>query len=81
MIAERLPELKSFSMEEKWQLVDELQEELLMNDPTMQEPLKSEIVAALERSRENYLDHPESAISLEELTRRIRSLKKVGHRG
>ena len=76
MIAERLPELKSFSMEEKWQLVDELQEELLMNDPTMQEPLKGEIVATLERSRQHYLDHPESAISLEELTGRIRSLKK-----
>jgi hypothetical protein len=76
MIAERLPELKSFSVEEKWQLVDELQEELLMNDPTMQEPLKSEIVAALERSRRHYLDHPESAISLGELTGRIRSLKK-----
>ena len=76
MIAERLPALMSFSREEKWQLVAELQEELMADDPTEQEPLKSEIGAALERSRHHYSAHPESALTLDELTQKVRSLKK-----
>jgi hypothetical protein len=76
MIAERLPELQKFSKEEKWQLMVELEEELLGDDPTEQEPLKSEISEALERGRQHYLAHPESAMTLGQLTERIRSLKK-----
>jgi hypothetical protein len=76
MIAERLPQLLNFSKEEKWQVMVELQEELLADDPTEQEPLKSEIVAEMERRYEHYLAHPESAITLDQLTAKIRGLKK-----
>ena len=76
MIAERLPQLLSFSKEEKWQVMAELQDEFLSDDPTEQEPLKSEIIAGLERGYQNYLAHPESAITLDQLTQKVRSLKK-----
>lgn len=76
MIAERLPELQKFSKEEKWQLVVELQDELLADDPTEQEPLKSEIVAELERRHQHYLEHPETAVPWEEVSRRMRAQKK-----
>ncbi len=61
----------SFSKEEKWQVFEELQEELLADDPTMHEPMKSEIVAALERRWQHYLAHPESAMTLDEARRRM----------
>lgn len=78
MITERLPELQKFSKEEKWQLVVELQDELLADDPTEQEPLKSEIVAELERRHQHYLEHPETAVPWEEVSRRMRAQKKSG---
>ncbi len=61
----------SFSKEEKWQVFGELQEELLADDSTMHEPLKSEIVAELERRWQHYLTHPESAMTLDEARRRM----------
>lgn len=76
MIAERFPGLMSISAHERWQVVNELQEGLLAEYSTEKEPLKSEIVAALERSLEHYHQHPESAISLDELTRRIKAQDK-----
>jgi hypothetical protein len=71
MIAERLPELLSFSKEEKWQVFEELREELLADDPTLHEPFKSEIVAELEQRWQHYLAHPESAMTLDEARRRM----------
>jgi hypothetical protein len=76
MIAERLPELMKFSVEEKWQVMVELEEELMTNDPTSQDPLKSEITAELERGWKHYLEHPESAVTLDELSQKVRLLKK-----
>ncbi|MBX7209000.1 MAG: addiction module protein [Verrucomicrobiaceae bacterium] len=74
MIAERLPQLLTFTKEEKRQLVAELQEELDDDDdPTMQEPLKSEILAELERRYQHYLAHPETAMTVEESRRRMRA--------
>jgi putative addiction module component (TIGR02574 family) len=76
MIAERLPELLSFTNEEKWQLIDELQDELLADDPTMQEPLKGEIIAELERRYQHYLAHPESAVPWEEVSRKMKAQRR-----
>ena len=76
MIAERLPALMNFSTEEKWQIFDELQEELLADDPTMHEPLKSEIVAELERRYQHYLAHPETAVPWEEVSRRMKARRQ-----
>ena len=74
MIAERLPQLLTFTKEEKRQLVAELQDELDdADDPTMQEPLKSQIVAELELRHQYYLEHPESAMTVEESRRRMRA--------
>lgn len=74
MIAERLPQLLAFTKEEKRQLVAELQEELEdEDDPTMQEPLKSEIIAELERRHQHYLAHPETAVPWEEVSRRMKA--------
>lgn len=66
----------SFSKEEKWQIFDELQEELMADDPTTQEPLKSEIVAELERRHQHYLAHPETAIPWEEVSRRMKAQRQ-----
>ena len=73
MIAELVPVLKKMSREQKLQLMGELQEELLSHedDVTMQDPLKSEILAELERRRQYFLDHPESAMTLNEARRRM----------
>jgi hypothetical protein len=78
MIAELVPVLKKMTREQKLQLVDELQEELLSDeeDVTMQEPLKSQILAELERRRQYYLDHPESAMTLDEARRRMFASRK-----
>lgn len=77
MIAERLPALMSFSKEEKWQVVVELQEELLADDPTMQEPLKSEIVRYLNEQIEYYMAHPETAVTPEQLSEKMRAQKAL----
>lgn len=76
MIAERIPQLKDFTREEKWQLVDELEQELTSDDPTMQEPLKSVIFAELERRWQHYQKHPESAMTLDEARRRMFASRK-----
>lgn len=65
-----------FSKEEKWQVSIELEEELLAADPAQQEPLKSEIVTALERGWQHYLEHPETAVSPEKLSRRMKAQRK-----
>ncbi len=76
MIAELVPGLEKLTREQKWLLVDELQHQLLADDPTEQEPLKSEIVAELESRYQHYLEHPETAVTLEQLSDKIRGLKK-----
>ena len=78
MIAEKLPELMAFSREEKWQVMIELEQELTAGDPTMKEPLKSEIVAELERRWQHYLAHPETAVSWEEASRRMKAQRQAG---
>jgi putative addiction module component (TIGR02574 family) len=75
MIAERIPQLSTLTKDEKWQLMVELEEELMADDPTMQEPLASEIVAELERRHQHYLEHPETAVPWEEVSRRMRALR------
>ena len=63
----------SISKTEQWQVVNELQEGLLAEYATEQEPLKSEIGAALERSLQHYDQHSESAVTLDELSQRIKA--------
>ena len=73
MIAERLPALMSFSNEEKWQVVMELQDELIADDPMMQEPLKSEMVRVLEERLREYEADPSVASPWSEVRQRLQS--------
>jgi putative addiction module component (TIGR02574 family) len=76
MIAELLPGLEKLTREQKWQLVEELEEELMADDPTMHEPLKSEIVRLLESRHDQFLAHPETASTVEQVSQRMRAQKK-----
>lgn len=69
MIADRLPELRRFSKEEKWQLMVELEEELWPDDREGDQA--DAILAELERRRAHYEKHPESALTLDEARRRM----------
>ena len=44
--------------------------------PVVQEPLKSEIVAELERRYQHYLAHPETAVPWEEVSRRMKERRQ-----
>lgn len=76
MIAERLPQLLTFSKEEKWQLMVELNQELMADDPTEQEPFKSELVQVLEERYQHYLAHPETASTWAEVSQKMRAQRK-----
>ncbi len=76
MIAELVPVLEKLTREQKWQLVDELQDQLLADDPTEQEPLKSEIIAEFDRRYQHYLEHPETAVPWDEVSRRMKAQRK-----
>lgn len=69
MIAERLPELLKFSKEEKWQLMIELEEELWHDDREGERA--DAIFMELERRRAHYEAHPDSAMTLEEVRRKM----------
>ena len=69
MIAERIPQLKDFTTEEKWQLMVELEEECWADDRVG--PRADAILAELERRRAHFAANPESAMTLEEARRRM----------
>ena len=73
MIAERLPQLAAMSLEEKWEVYRELDEELHQQDDTDSDPQlhDSGTVAAvkelLESRMAHYRAHPETARPWEEV--------------
>ena len=71
MIAERLPQLLSFSKEEKWQVMVELEQELMPDDMTDEQA--AAVLAELERRRDYYLANPSSAMTLDEARRKMRA--------
>ena len=73
MVIERIQGLESLSREEKWQLVDELETELMAGDPTLSEPLKNDIAVELERRWQEYEAHPEAANTWQEVSQKMRS--------
>ncbi len=67
MMAERIPQLSTFTKDEKWQLMVELEEELWDDESGESEA----ILAVLEERRRHYQEYPESAMTLEEARRRM----------
>jgi hypothetical protein len=73
MVKERYPELIALSLEEKWILMAELEDEVMASDPSAQDPLKSAIAAKLEEHYRDYQNHPESATTWSEVSQKMRS--------
>lgn len=74
MIAERIPQIRSLSLDEKWQLLVELEDELWELDHD--DSRSHAILAALETRRSHYQAHPETAMSLEEARQRMFASRK-----
>ena len=72
MVKERYPELDSLSLEDKWMLLAELEDEVMATDASAQDPLKSDIVTLLEERYRNYLIDPDSARSWSEVSKQMR---------
>jgi putative addiction module component (TIGR02574 family) len=75
MIAELLPGLEKLTREQKWLLVEEIQQELLTGeeDVTIQEPLRSEIVQALEARVKEYEADPSLGSPWSEVRKRLQA--------
>ena len=75
MILERLPELKTWSDYDKWQLVEELEAELTgqHHDVTEIPEVKDKLVAWMNKQLEAYKKDPSTGITIGELTRRIQA--------
>ena len=71
MIAERIPELKRLSLEEKLILVGELWEELAARPDSF--PPREDHIELLKERLENYRKNPSDVIGWEELRARILS--------
>lgn len=81
MILDRLPQLQSMTTDEQWSVVEQLESKLLEAEAQSwasidQEPSKTRIHDALERRYQEYLADPSTAISLQEMDKRIASLKE-----
>jgi hypothetical protein len=61
MVKERYPELAALSLDDKWLLMTELEDEVMASDASTEEPLKSEIAAKLEERYQDYLRDPDTA--------------------
>ncbi len=73
MVKERYPELTALSLEEKWLLLAELEEEVMAADASTDEPLRSAIAAKLEERYREYQNAPESASSWSEVSQKMRA--------
>lgn len=75
MIAELVPTFDKLTHEEKWLLMEEMQQRLLEeeNDATLKEPLRSEIVGVLEARLKEYEADPSLASPWSEVRRRLQS--------
>jgi hypothetical protein len=78
MIAERLPQLASMSLDEKWEVYLELDEELhplasSSDDPQLNDPeTVSAVKELLEARMAHYRENPESACPWEEVRSRLK---------
>ena len=71
MIVERFPGVSQLPLAEKWQLMVELEEELMADDPTNQDPLKTEILRLLESRQHEFQNNPDSAWTWADLSARM----------
>ena len=69
MIAERIPELKSLSQEEKLILVGELWDELAAQPDAF--PPREEHIRLLKERLEHYRKHPQDVVAWEQVKERI----------
>lgn len=69
MIAERIPELKSLSPDEKLILVGEIWDELAAQPDSF--PPREDHVRILRERLENYRQHPEDVVAWEDVKARI----------
>jgi len=72
MVKERYPELATLSLDDKWLLVAELEDEIMASDASNEEPLKSEIAAKLEERYQDYQRDPDSARTWSEVRQKMR---------
>ena len=69
MIAEKIPELKTLSTEEKLVLVGELWDELAAHPDAL--PPREDLIKLLQERLEHYRQHPDDVIAWEEVKSRI----------
>ena len=74
MIIDSLPQVRDLSPEEKWQLAEELWDELI---PNVNESRDNAIEKLIESRINHYRRHPETASSWESLKERIESLRNA----
>jgi len=74
MIAEKIPQVQALTEDEQWQLMIELEEKLWGDDRVG--PGADEIFSELQRRKEYFEAHPESAMSLDEARRRMFASRK-----
>jgi len=72
VVKERYPELATLSLDDKWLLIAELEDEVMASDASTEEPLKSEIVARLEERYREYQSNPASASTWSEVSQKMR---------
>ena len=72
MVKERYPELATLSLDDKWLLMAELEDEVMASDASNEEPLKSEIAAKLEERYQDYQRDPDSARTWSEVRQKMR---------
>jgi putative addiction module component (TIGR02574 family) len=73
MILEKLPAVQQLTPTEQSQLVEELWERWLPRDD---EPTNAAIVELLQARMEHYRQHPESAVTWDEVKQRIERLRQ-----
>jgi putative addiction module component (TIGR02574 family) len=69
---DRFPEIFQLGFEEKFQLVQELWDDIAENHAD-EIPIPDELIAELERRRAKYLQNPTNVLTWEEVEARIRS--------
>ncbi len=72
MVKERYPELAALSLDDKWLLMAELEDEVMASDASTKKPLKSEIAAKLEERYQDYLGDPDTARTWSEVSQKMR---------
>jgi hypothetical protein len=77
MIAEQLPQLAAMSRMDKWAVYWELEDELKDDDFDVSETPegKAAIMELIEARLQHYSEHPETAISQDELQERMKTWK------